>query len=421
MFVLTAVLMGLFVAFLPPQDRPLPLFWSAAGLPAFCLLGCGAVLFAGEREAGTYEFQRALPVGAARVFAAKLVFALLAATIMFGLSWLLAFLLSGRTLQLARGVSPWTVLVTLGFFGLEMFIWATLFSLLSRRVLVAAILGVAAASLSASNLADLIGPGHQNAAIGRFWDVLPVWIAITAVVALVDFWLGARWFRGRSDRRLRPSRPPDGVGTWAQGGQLSERFQAPERLAILGRLVWQHWRQSAWLPAAVGAFIVPWAILGVEWLIRTLTEESWGPGAYPERRVTFVLAVIIALASVPLLGLCTFLPDQWGRSYRFLADRGVPPKYVWLSRQLTTVLAPIALVAAILVVAILLGACLCPYLSLGIRGSGKGSPASFSCWVTSSSAFSGTCSFASRWGSSAGCSSAAASWRRFSACCWPVS
>ena len=38
---------------------------------------------------------------------------------------------------------------TLGFFGLEMFLWATLFSLLSKRVLVVAILGVAAASVGA--------------------------------------------------------------------------------------------------------------------------------------------------------------------------------------------------------------------------------------------------------------------------------
>ena len=57
-----------------------------------------------------------------------------------------------------------------------------------------------------------------------------------------------------------------------------------------------------------------------------------------------------------------FLPDQWGRSYRFLADRGVPPKYVWLSRQLMTVFAPILLLAAILVAAILLATFLLPMI-----------------------------------------------------------
>ena len=73
-----------------------------------------------------------------------------------------------------------------------------------------------------------------------------------------------------------------------------------------------------------------------------------------------MFAVTMGLASIPLLGLSAFLPDQWRRSYRFLADRGVPPKYVWLSRQLTTVLAPLLLLAVVLVVAILLGAVLMP-------------------------------------------------------------
>ena len=151
MFVLTATLMALFVAFVSPRERPIMLFWTAAGLPAFCLLGCGAVSFAGEREAGTYEFQRSLPVGAGRLFAAKLVFALLAAMVMFGLLWPAAFLLSGRALHPPQDFHPLAVLITLGFFGLEMLLWATLFSLLSQRVLVAAILGVAAASLSVQN------------------------------------------------------------------------------------------------------------------------------------------------------------------------------------------------------------------------------------------------------------------------------
>ncbi len=38
-----------------------PLFGIALVFPALYALGCGAVLFAGEHEAGTYEFERALP------------------------------------------------------------------------------------------------------------------------------------------------------------------------------------------------------------------------------------------------------------------------------------------------------------------------------------------------------------------------
>ena len=359
MFALTALALALGFAYLPPQDRPKFLFLVAGGLPAFCLLGSGAMLFAGEREAGTYEFQRALPVGAGRVVAAKLVFALAAATIMFGLLGLGAFFLSGRTLPRPPQFSPFA----LGFFGLEMLLWATLFSLLTQRVLVAAVLGVAAASLSVQMLAELTGSQFRDAVAWRYWAVMPERMALAAVVALIDVWLGTRWFRQRSDRRLRGSGPPCGdASARDQSGDLSPRLHAPERLAILGRLMWQHWRQSAWLLAVVGVLLVPGAISVVEWLIRTLADEPWRSGPTPERQVACWLAIDMALASIPLLGLCAFLPDQWGRSYRFLADRGVPPKYVWLSRQLMTVFAPILLLAAILVAAILLATFLLPMI-----------------------------------------------------------
>ncbi len=47
-----------------------------------------------------------------------------------------------------------------------------------------------------------------------------------------------------------------------------------------------------------------------------------------------LIAAILALASFPLAGATVFLPDQQRSGYRFLADRGVRPSYIWLSRQL---------------------------------------------------------------------------------------
>ena len=52
------------------------LYLIALAFPALYALGCGATLFAGEREAGTYEFQRSLPVRAWAVFVGKIVLAL---------------------------------------------------------------------------------------------------------------------------------------------------------------------------------------------------------------------------------------------------------------------------------------------------------------------------------------------------------
>ena len=46
---------------------------------------------------------------------------------------------------------------------------------------------------------------------------------------------------------------------------------------------------------------------------------------------------------MPLLGICAFLADQRRSSRRFLADRGVPAKFVWLSRQTITLGLPLLL------------------------------------------------------------------------------
>ena len=48
------------------------LYFIAVAFPALYALGCGATLFAGEREADTYEFQRSLPVRALSVFIGKI-------------------------------------------------------------------------------------------------------------------------------------------------------------------------------------------------------------------------------------------------------------------------------------------------------------------------------------------------------------
>ena len=78
MAVLTTLLMLLVVEFtLVPRTDSTSMFGIAVALPAFYCLGCGATLFAGRTRGRHYEFQRSLPVGAGRVFAAKIAFALL--------------------------------------------------------------------------------------------------------------------------------------------------------------------------------------------------------------------------------------------------------------------------------------------------------------------------------------------------------
>ena len=65
-------------------DEPANLFFVAMGITACYALGCGAIAFAGEREARTDDFQRVLPVTARELLLGKLVHAL-TSTLMLGL------------------------------------------------------------------------------------------------------------------------------------------------------------------------------------------------------------------------------------------------------------------------------------------------------------------------------------------------
>ena len=62
---------------------------------------------------------------------------------------------------------------------------------------------------------------------------------------------------------LVPPAPPaaaiarrDPHGRPAVGGRVSDSFRRPARTAVLGRLLWQHWRQSIGVMASLAGFVV---------------------------------------------------------------------------------------------------------------------------------------------------------------------
>jgi hypothetical protein len=159
---------------------------------------------------------------------------------------------------------------------------------------------------------------------------LPARAAVAVLVAAADLWLGLRWLRpgaarsGRAAPRATSDKP---AGRW---------YARSPRRAVLRRLVWQHWRQSWKLMAALGLLAAPAVLL--------MIHDRW-PGRFPRLlRPTWdsawVLAGIAAWAVPCLIGASVFVADRRGHGYRFLAERGVRPALVWLSRHL--VWAPVA-------------------------------------------------------------------------------
>lgn len=308
----------------PDQAGFLMVLYGAALVHAWIYaMGCGAVLFAAERENGTYDFQRALPVPSRQVFGVKVLFALLSTAALLGVLLVLAALVAGWT----RPASE-TFQVQWGFIGfasLEVLAWTILFSLLLHGPLKAAILGVAGASfvtyyLLSQKLGGVTALGSRA--------------MVVAIVALVDCVLGWRWFRDST-------RSSSSWALWMS--RLASHWPArgvpalPSRGTILGRLAWQHWRDSGWILGILGVLTalaaLPAAMLPPYHAEPDSFHLSSSPAGQTQLVVYWSLWFLGTIAA-SLLGVYAFRVDQRGASYRFLADRGVPPRMVWLSRQL---------------------------------------------------------------------------------------
>ncbi len=338
--VFMALVGQLLILWLPHQTetwRTVWLFRVGLALGAFYALGCGATLFAAEHEAATFPFQRALPVSAARVFGSKLAFAGVSTGAMLAAVWLLSVLLARWQLP-----SPQDHLEVWGLWGVaavELLAWSTFFSLLSTRPLVAVILGVACASLCVDLLSGS-GRGYWNLSI--YAQVVPRRLAVVGLVALADVWLGFRFFREAVARpgwwrrlRRRFARLEAAGAPRVEAAETAGAFAAalPSRGVIFGRLLWHHWRQSRRLIFTLAAVVAPAVLWNALWpfLQRAYQSTSWKPWAFDTAGILFGLA---GIAVIPLSGACVFLADQTQSSFRYLADRGVGPGLVWLSRQL---------------------------------------------------------------------------------------
>lgn len=325
------------VVFAAGEERLTWLFGLALGFSALYALGCGATLFATEHEVGTFEFQRTLPISAGRLFAGKLLFAILSIPSLIALLWLAAVTLAGGHLPALREhVAAWELW---GFAAVELLVWGVLFSLLTTQPLKAAILGIAAASAAI----HLIAANFIAADVTRYWDAetyaaaLPARAVVAALVGLADVAFGLRWLS-------LPEVSREGrAGLWSGGTSAAAHVHTD--VAWQGRpgtaaLLWQHWRQSARTMAVIAAatILAAWLTL---WAMKTLDIAD-------EYRLLISAGLLIGT----MFGVGTFLADQQQSGFRFFAEHGVRPRRVWFTRQLLWSL-PLLPLAALGVLAVL--------------------------------------------------------------------
>ncbi|MBI2827253.1 MAG: hypothetical protein HYX69_21485 [Planctomycetia bacterium] len=302
------------------EDPEEAFYYIALVMVTLYALGCAATVFAVEREDGTDEFLRAMPVRGTQLFLPKVTFAIGSTVALF------ATLMVLTTVVLAGGLwtnvwlistPPFAEMVPIGITAVEALAWGLFFSLRLKRPLVAAC-KAAAAGLCGVALVARVAIWSVSAATftPQHYEFLSPFILgrmlLAAIVFAVDVWLGSRWLPdGNRDGTRREWRSRAGTGRAATGAIPRARITA------ISRLLWHEWRQS-W--RTIGVLVA----IGVLLSLFTATIHELTPQK---------LAVPLAVAIVSVMGSCVFLSDQERSQYRFFAERAIRPRMVWLSRH----------------------------------------------------------------------------------------
>lgn len=306
-------------------------------VPIFFVLGAAGISFALEQEEGTDNFLRMLSVPAGSLLLAKLgACAVGTLLILTPLAVLAAILGNGATYTSLGDVLGSSV------FTLSFLVCGILCSLLFSKALNAVWAGAAVGVI----VGWLYGAAQFPASLvdGRpEFDFIPFAVALLVSVAIVgiDYWLTVRWLSGRT--RIRSAFREWTERTEATGEYAIGRETAPPWWRQSRRLLWQEARHTA-------PFIIIYFMTAALLLIPG--ESAGVPGSRP--RAGWFAVLVIAITPV-MMGVMAFRGEQHRNRFRFLAERGIAPTAVWLSKH--AVWLPLAAVMAVLLL------CLAPIIS----------------------------------------------------------
>jgi ABC-type transport system involved in multi-copper enzyme maturation permease subunit len=296
----------------------------ALGAPAFFALGAAGTSFALEQEEGTYDFLRAAPVSARQVLTSKLGLTILATLAMLLVLVPIAWRISGRQLPEAEQLHGMLGLWLLA--ALEAIAWGAFFSLLTARPLTAICLALVAMSTTVHVLAANASINLTKAYDTAYLAAAPRRAVLVGLLSIADVLLGLRWLNDtepatRSSWKswhLPRFRRQPAITTGTSDTSATQMLaEAPDRSAMRARLSWQHWRQSGRLMLLMG---------GLQIVLTLMTMH----GGFVNQHA---VAIIPLAAMAAAAGACVFLADQENRNYRFFVEHNIPPRTVWLSRQ----------------------------------------------------------------------------------------
>ena len=328
------VLMLLVMGLIDRQSDRIEALWVIAQLlSAVYALGCAAVLFASEREDGTTELLRIMAARTSRVFLGKVSFSLVSTVAMSILLLAAALILTwGSPVRLpgVKDVIAHQLLPTAALTA-QLLAWGFLFSALCRKALMAVCLTAVTPLVCAIIYANVI----DNPAAVRHWFA---GLVLVIPLVAVSYILTRRTMAGRTmTQRTREWSLPRFVWRSALATSRLARLAAVKETApawrrMCTRLVWLEVRQAA----TIGHFLWIGAVYFLVFWPFSHVEDN------PPRGLFGVLMVPL------LLGVWTFQAES-GRRIRFLADHGLSPRTVWLTKQLVWGLLAVTLTAPFIV------------------------------------------------------------------------
>lgn len=306
----------------PGSDVSAMLFGLALGTTIMFAVGAAAVMFSAEHEDETYQFLSGLPLRWLPMTLGKLAVATTSSVALAVVLMLAGWAIGGGRWPFPEVARDLIMLLGVGIF--EAWAWATLFSLLVKRPLVAAVLTISIGTTAVQYLVSTKAAGGLGAGNPRAYaDAATLRLTVVFILLIVSALLARRWLT----IGYRPHRIIDIVSA-SRLGELRSRIlsrigrwgTSVSRRHLSTRLVWQSWRQS-WNLLLVPAFVAFFLTVGIS------------AAASAAFRISDPLVAACAYFLPALYGAMVFGADQRRRQYRFLADHGTPPANVWLARN----------------------------------------------------------------------------------------
>lgn len=286
------------------------------GMPGLFACGAGAMLVGYEKELRTLGWLTSLPIAARRIVRVKL----LAAVVCLAALWILSFVIYAVASDSGSGPPTLEIPAELTWLLNSLFVLLAGFALAwrARSALVALLWVVPVAGLPLA-----LAYGIDNWILQAPASPTPRPQTLLACQALgvgVAWWLTERLGqRALAPQPTSPS-PAARYRRTGRGRSIAWRAADARQQPPMSALIWQFARQSRAVLFGISALLAV-AVLMVS---ATIGERPRGG---------VLLAAVFGLLAISWLGVTTFQSDAKSGRIRFLSDRGISPRAIWLTRH----------------------------------------------------------------------------------------